>query len=136
MAKAAPTTGLRGEPKERVEGLLRVAFASTEAEILKETAASEETEMEAETEKATKIITTTDDGEDGDVDEDKDGDGETETEKESGKEEETGKDDSSGVSVSVRQQQDGTTVTACLLVGNLLVTANVGDTTAVLGSVG
>lgn len=136
MAKAAPTTGLRGEPKERVEGLLRVAFASTEAEILKETAASEETEMEAETEKATKTTTTTDDGEDGDVDEDKGRDGETETEKESGKEEETGKDDSSGVSASVRQQQDGTTVTACLLVGNLLVTANVGDTTAVLGSVG
>lgn len=75
MAKAAPTTGLRGEPKERLEGLLRAAFASTEAEILKQT-------LE-------------DDG-----------------------------------------RQDGTTATACLLVGNLLVTANVGDSRAVLGTVG
>ncbi|CAN0487306.1 unnamed protein product, partial [Ectocarpus sp. 8 AP-2014] len=33
-------------------------------------------------------------------------------------------------------RQDGTTVTACLLVGNFLVTANVGDSRAVLGSVG
>lgn len=75
MAKAAPTTGLRGEPPELLEGLMRAAFASTEAEILKET----------------------------------DADG---------------------------GRQDGTTVTACLLVGDLLVTANVGDSGAVLGRVG
>lgn len=75
MAKAAPTTGLRGEPPELLEGLLRAAFASTEEEILKEAEA---------------------DGE----------------------------------------RQDGTTATACLLVGSLLVTSNVGDSRAVLGSVG
>ncbi|CAM9272566.1 unnamed protein product [Sphacelaria rigidula] len=34
------------------------------------------------------------------------------------------------------QRQDGTTATACILVGELLVTANVGDSRAVLGSVG
>lgn len=132
VAKAAPTTGLRGGPKERVEGLLRVAFASTEAEILKETAAGEEMEMEMEmeTEKEIKTtattITTADDGE------------EEATEKEGAgtEEEEAGDNESSGISVSARQQQDGTTVTACLLVGNLLVTANVGDSTAVLGSMG
>lgn len=113
MAKAAPTTGLRGEPKERLEGLLRAAFASTEAEILKETAGSE-----AETKPKTKKETT-----------------EEETETEAETETETaGEEDDGGV--SVRQQQDGTTVTACLLVGDLLVTGNVGDTTAVLGSVG
>lgn len=130
VAKAAPTTGLRGEPKERVEGLLRVAFASTEAEILKETAAGEEMEMEMETEKEIKTTATTkttaDDGE------------EEATEKEGAgtEEEEAGDNESSGISVSARQQQDGTTVTACLLIGNLLVTANVGDSTAVLGSMG
>lgn len=124
VAKAAPTTGLRGEPKERLEGLLRVAFASTEAEILKETAGEEE---EEETEKGTTTTTTTTTTDDE----------EAETEKEA--EAETGEEDSGegdGNSTSARQQQDGTTVTACLLVGNLLVTANVGDTTAVLGSVG
>ena len=75
VAKAAPRTGLRGEPPERLEGLLRAAFASTETEILKQA--------------------------------DEDG-----------------------------GRQDGTTVTACLLVGDLLVTANVGDSCAVLGTVG
>lgn len=75
VAKAAPSTGLLGEPPERLEGLLRSAFASTEAEIL---------------EKA---------------------------------EEDGGR-------------QDGTTATACLLAGDLLVIANVGDSRAVLGSVG
>ena len=75
VAKAAPTTGLLGESKERLEGLSRTAFASTEAEILKEIAE--------------------DDG-----------------------------------------RQDGATVTACVLAGNLLVTANVGDSRAVLGSMG
>ncbi|CBJ25653.1 protein phosphatase 2C (ISS) [Ectocarpus siliculosus] len=89
VAKAAPTTGLRGEPTERLEGLLRAGFASTEAEILKET---EETKDDDE-----------DDGTGG-------GNG--------------------------NSRQDGTTVTACLLVGNFLVTANVGDSRAVLGSVG
>ncbi|CAB1097827.1 unnamed protein product [Ectocarpus sp. CCAP 1310/34] len=95
VAKAAPTTGLRGEPTERLEGLLRAGFASTEAEILKET---EETK---------------DDGED---------DG-------------TGDGDGNG-SGNGNSRQDGTTATACLLVGNFLVTANVGDSRAVLGSVG
>lgn len=75
VAKAAPTTGLRGEPPELLEGLLRAAFASTETEILN---------------------SCSDDGD----------------------------------------RQDGTTVTACLLVGDLLVTANVGDSCAMLGSVG
>lgn len=137
VAKAAPTTGLRGEPKERVEGLLRVAFASTEAEILKETAAGEE-EIETETEKGGKTTTTAaddDNGNDDDATEDEEDENEEEAAKKSTVEEETGPDESSGVTVRVRQQQDGTTVTACLLVGNLLVTANVGDSTAVLGSV-
>lgn len=97
VAKAAPTTGLRGEPTERLEGLLRAGFASTEAEILKET---EETKDEDE-----------DDG--------------------------TGDGDGNGNgSGNGNSRQDGTTVTACLLVGNFLVTANVGDSRAVLGSVG
>lgn len=120
VAKAAPTTGLRGEPKERLEGLLRAAFASTEEEILKETAGEEGPEV---------TTTTTAGG------------GDEETEKEintDNGEEDNGGDDGSSVSdsVRVRQQQDGTTVTACLLVGDLLVCSNVGDTTAVLGSVG
>lgn len=34
------------------------------------------------------------------------------------------------------QRQDGTTATACIIVGDLLVTANVGDSRAVLGGVG
>lgn len=96
VAKAAPTTGLRGEPTERLEGLLRAGFASTEAEILKET---DETK---------------DDEGDGTGDGDGDGDG----------------------SGNGNSRQDGTTATACLLVGNFLVTANVGDSRAVLGSVG
>lgn len=75
MSKASPATGLRGEPSELLEGLLRAAFASTEEEILKEA-----------------------DVEGG--------------------------------------RQDGTTVTACLLVGDLLVVGNVGDSQAVLGSLG
>ncbi|CAN0537894.1 unnamed protein product, partial [Ectocarpus sp. 12 AP-2014] len=95
VAKAAPTTGLRGEPTERLEGLLRAGFASTEAEILKET---EETKDDDE-----------DDG--------------------------TGDGNGNG-SGNGNSRQDGTTVTACLLVGNFLVTANVGDSRAVLGSVG
>ncbi|CAM9638731.1 unnamed protein product [Ectocarpus fasciculatus] len=96
VAKAAPTTGLRGEPTERLEGLLRAGFASTEAEILKET---DETK---------------DDEDDGTGD---------------------GSGDGSGNGNS-KGRQDGTTVTACLLVGHFLVTANVGDSRAVLGSVG
>ncbi|CAM9596779.1 unnamed protein product, partial [Hapterophycus canaliculatus] len=97
VAKAAPNTGLRGEPKERLEGLLRAAFASTEAEILRETSA---------------IIDNDNDNDNDDDDDDDDDD--------------DGKDNVG---------QDGTTVTACLLVGDLLVTANVGDSRAVLGSV-
>lgn len=75
VAKAAPATGLRGQPPELLEGLLRAAFSLTEEEILKQT--------------------------------DEDG-----------------------------GRQDGTTATTCLLVGDLLVTANVGDSRAVLGSLG